>query len=142
MVDRGRGGGEFHAWINISGVKDEAGVTTHFVGTFNDITLRKAAEDEIRNLAFYDPLTQLPNRRLLMDRLEQALASGNRHKRKGALLFIDLDNFKTLNDTLGHDHGDLLLQQVAERLSRCTREGDTVARLGGDEFVVMALTKS
>ncbi|TXI89118.1 MAG: EAL domain-containing protein, partial [Burkholderiaceae bacterium] len=74
---------------------------------------------------------------LLMDRLEQALASGNRHKRKGALLFIDLDNFKTLNDTLGHDHGDLLLQQVAERLSRCTREGDTVARLGGDEFVVM-----
>ncbi len=137
VVDRRKGGGEFHAWINISGVKDEAGLTTHFVGTFNDITLRKAAEDEIRNLAFYDPLTQLPNRRLLMDRLEQALASGNRHKRKGALLFIDLDNFKTLNDTLGHDHGDLLLQQVAERLSRCTREGDTVARLGGDEFVVM-----
>ena len=137
VVDRRKGGGEFHAWINISSVKDEAGVTTHFVGTFNDITLRKAAEDEIRNLAFYDPLTQLPNRRLLLDRLEQALAAGNRHKRKGALLFIDLDNFKTLNDTLGHDHGDLLLQQVAERISRCTREGDTVARLGGDEFVVM-----
>lgn len=137
VIDRRKDGGEFHAWINISGVKDEAGAITHFVGTFNDITLRKAAEDEIRNLAFYDPLTQLPNRRLLMDRLEQALASGNRHKRKGALLFIDLDNFKTLNDTLGHDHGDLLLQQVAERLSRCTREGDTVARLGGDEFVVM-----
>ncbi|WMW81025.1 EAL domain-containing protein [Undibacterium cyanobacteriorum] len=137
VVDRRKGGGEFHAWINISSVKDEQGVITHFVGTFNDITLRKVAEDEIRNLAFYDPLTQLPNRRLLMDRLEQALASGNRHKRKGALLFIDLDNFKTLNDTLGHDHGDLLLQQVAERLTRCTREGDTVARLGGDEFVVM-----
>ncbi len=137
VVDRRKGGGEFHAWINISSVKDENGVTTHFVGTFNDITLRKVAEDEIRNLAFYDPLTQLPNRRLLMDRLEQALASGSRHKRKGALLFIDLDNFKTLNDTLGHDHGDLLLQQVAERLTRCTRDGDTVARLGGDEFVVM-----
>lgn len=137
VTDRRKMGKEFPAWLNISSVKDEQGVTTHFVGTFNDITLRKSAEDEIRNLAFYDPLTQLPNRRLLMDRLEQALASGNRHKRKGALLFIDLDNFKTLNDTLGHDQGDRLLQQVAERLSACTREGDTVARLGGDEFVVM-----
>lgn len=132
-----RNGEEFPAWLNISSVKNELGVTTHFVGTFNDITLRKKAEDEIRHLAFYDPLTQLPNRRLLMDRLEQALATVTRHRRKGALLFIDLDNFKTLNDTLGHDQGDLLLQQVAERLTRCTREGDTVARLGGDEFVVM-----
>nr|WP_315468569.1 EAL domain-containing protein [uncultured Undibacterium sp.] len=137
VVERRRDGTEFAAWINISSVTDEFGAITHYVATFNDITLRKAAEDEIRNLAFFDPLTQLPNRRLLMDRLEQALASGSRHDRKGALLFIDLDNFKTLNDTLGHDHGDLLLQQVAERLHRCTREGDTVARLGGDEFVVM-----
>lgn len=137
VLDQRKHGERFHAWVNISSVTDEQGAITHYVGTFNDITLRKSAEDEIRNLAFYDPLTQLPNRRLLMDRLEQALASGNRHHRKGALLFIDLDNFKTLNDTLGHDHGDLLLQQVAERLSKCTREGDTVARLGGDEFVVM-----
>ncbi len=137
VADQRKNGSVFPAWVNISSVTDEAGVITHYVGTFNDITLRKTAEDEIRNLAFYDPLTQLPNRRLLMDRLEQALASGNRHHRKGALLFIDLDNFKTLNDTLGHDHGDLLLRQVAERLSLCTREGDTVARLGGDEFVVM-----
>jgi diguanylate cyclase (GGDEF)-like protein/PAS domain S-box-containing protein len=137
VVDKRRDGDEFSAWINISSVTDEDGIITHYVATFSDITLRKAAEDEIRNLAFFDPLTQLPNRRLLMDRLEQALASGNRHHRKGALLFIDLDNFKTLNDTLGHDHGDLLLQQVAERLNLCTREGDTVARLGGDEFVVM-----
>lgn len=137
VADQRKNGSAFPAWVNISSVTDEAGVITHYVGTFNDITLRKTAEDEIRNLAFYDPLTQLPNRRLLMDRLEQALASGNRHQRKGALLFIDLDNFKTLNDTLGHDHGDLLLRQVAERLSLCTREGDTVARLGGDEFVVM-----
>jgi diguanylate cyclase (GGDEF)-like protein len=98
---------------------------------------RKAAEDEIRTLAFYDSLTGLPNRRLLLDRLRQALASSARSGREGALLFIDLDNFKTLNDTLGHDIGDLLLQQVAARLTSCVREGDTVARLGGDEFVVM-----
>lgn len=137
VEDKRKMGKEFPAWLNISSVKDEQGATTHFVGTFNDITLRKSAEDEIRHLAFYDPLTQLPNRRLLMDRLEQALATGSRHKRKGALFFIDLDNFKTLNDTLGHDQGDRLLQQVAERLNLCTREGDTVARLGGDEFVVM-----
>jgi len=102
-----------------------------------DITARRQAEEEIRHLAFYDPLTQLPNRRLLIDRLKQALAASNRSGRFGALLFIDLDNFKTLNDTLGHDVGDLLLQQVAQRLSTCVRAGDTVARLGGDEFVVM-----
>ena len=102
-----------------------------------DITARKKAEDEIRNLAFYDPLTRLPNRRLLLDRLKQALAPSTRNGRYGALLFIDLDDFKTLNDTLGHDIGDLLLQRVAEHLASCVREGDSVARLGADEFVVM-----
>ncbi len=102
-----------------------------------DITARKATEEEIRTLAFYDPLTRLPNRRLLLDRLRQAVASSARSGREGALLFIDLDNFKTLNDTLGHDVGDLLLQQVAPRLTACVREGDTVARQGGDEFVIM-----
>lgn len=102
-----------------------------------NITERKVAEEETTRLAFYDPLTSLPNRRLLLDRLKQALASAIRSRCKGALLFIDLDNFKTLNDSLGHDIGDLLLQQVAERLTNCVREVDTVARLGGDEFVVM-----
>jgi diguanylate cyclase (GGDEF)-like protein/PAS domain S-box-containing protein len=102
-----------------------------------DITERKQAEEMIRNLAFYDTLTHLPNRRLLMDRFKQALASCVRNVRKGALLFIDMDNFKALNDTLGHNIGDILLQQVAQRLESCVREGDTVARLGGDEFVVM-----
>ncbi len=102
-----------------------------------DITQRKATENDIRHLAFYDPLTQLPNRRLLLDRLQQAIAASARSGQKGALLFIDLDHFKALNDTLGHDYGDLLLQQVAERLTACVRESDTVARLGGDEFVVM-----
>ncbi len=124
-------------YLIITAVKSEDGIVTNYVATLVDITLNKAAENEIQRLAFYDPLTGLPNRRLLLDRLKLALASSHRSGRKGALLFIDLDNFKTLNDTLGHDMGDLLLQQVAERLSSSVREGDTVARLGGDEFVVM-----
>jgi len=103
----------------------------------HDITERKAAEDAIQYMAFYDTLTQLPNRRLLMDRCRQVLSSSARSGRLAALLFIDLDHFKNLNDTLGHDIGDLLLQQVAQRLTSCVREGDTAARLGGDEFVVM-----
>ena len=102
-----------------------------------DITEAKAAEERIRDLAFYDPLTHLPNRRLLMERLRQSLAAGSRTTRKRAILFVDLDNFKILNDTLGHKTGDLMLQEVAVRLAACVRESDTVARLGGDEFVVM-----
>ncbi|OHC64973.1 MAG: hypothetical protein A3H93_12300 [Rhodocyclales bacterium RIFCSPLOWO2_02_FULL_63_24] len=135
--NRRKSGEVYPEWLMVTAVKDDVGRATHYVGTFTDITSRKTAEDEIRNLAFYDPLTRLPNRRLLLDRLQQALAASTRSARYGALLFIDLDNFKTLNDTLGHDIGDLLLQQVAQRLSGCVREGDTVARLGGDEFVVM-----
>ncbi|WP_019868060.1 bacteriohemerythrin [Methylovulum miyakonense] len=135
--NRRKNGEIYPQYLTITAVKDQEGVVTHHVGTLTDITLRKSAEEKIERLAFYDPLTNLPNRRLLQDRLKSALASSFRHGRKGALLFIDLDNFKTLNDTLGHDMGDLLLQQVAERLVLCVREVDTVARLGGDEFVVM-----
>jgi diguanylate cyclase (GGDEF)-like protein len=102
-----------------------------------DITDIKVAEDEIKTLAFYDPLTGLANRRLLMDRLRQAIAAGRRSEKMRALLFIDLDHIKTLNDTLGHEMGDLLLQNVANRLSACIREVDTAARLGGDEFIVI-----
>ncbi len=102
-----------------------------------DISGRKAAEDEARYLAFYDALTQLPNRRLLVDRLQQVLVSGARSGLTTAVLFVDLDNFKTLNDTRGHEVGDLLLKEVAQRLRGCVREQDTVARLGGDEFVVV-----
>ena len=123
--------------LTISAVIVADGMVTNYVATHTDITMNKAAMDEIQRLAFYDSLTGLPNRRLLWDRLESALASSHRSGRKGALLFIDMDNFKTLNDTLGHDMGDLLLQQVGQRLEHGLREGDTVARLGGDEFVVM-----
>ena len=123
--------------LTITAVRGTAGEVTHYVGAFADITQRKATEREIEQLAFYDPLTRLPNRRLLRDRLQQALASSVRSKRGGALLFIDLDNFKTINDTLGHDKGDQLLQQAAQRLVACVRESDTVGRLGGDEFVVI-----
>ncbi|AVS85710.1 diguanylate cyclase [Paracidovorax avenae] len=105
--------------------------------TYHDVTDMRRASAEIENLAFYDPLTGLPNRRLLLDRLHQALATAQRSRQFGALLFLDLDQFKTLNDTQGHEMGDLLLQQVALRLRVCARPADTVARLGGDEFVVM-----
>ena len=121
---------------------DASGRLSGILGISRDITERKASEEKIQLLAFYDPLTELPNRRLLLDRLQQALASCARSGRAGALLFIDLDNFKNLNDTLGHDIGDMLLQQVAQSLESCIREGDTVARLGGDEFVVMLLDLS
>ncbi|MCC7228394.1 MAG: EAL domain-containing protein, partial [Burkholderiaceae bacterium] len=105
--------------------------------TARDISERKRAESQIERLAFSDPLTGLPNRRLLMDRLERALVLAHRNQQLSALLFIDLDNFKMVNDTLGHDTGDVLLKDVAMRLKSCVREGDTVARLGGDEFVVL-----
>jgi diguanylate cyclase (GGDEF)-like protein/PAS domain S-box-containing protein len=118
-------------------VRDDAGQPQSILAINTDIRERKAHEREIQRLAFYDALTGLPNRMLLMDRMHHALASSQRRQQGGALLFIDLDNFKTLNDTLGHDKGDLLLQQVAQRLIHCVRSVDTVARLGGDEFVVM-----
>ena len=110
--------------------------------TVRDITERKRVEQQIHQLAFYDPLTGLPNRRLLMDRLQQALSVSARNGQHGAILFLDIDNFKTLNDTKGHDIGDLLLIEVARRLEHCVRDGDTVARLGGDEFVVVLETLS
>lgn len=118
-------------------VRGEDGVLVGILSSARDITQRKGAEDQIRTLAFFDVLTELPNRRQLLDRLSQAVAAGCRSGRIGALMIVDLDNFKVLNDTKGHDVGDLLLQQVARRLTSCVREGDTVARLGGDEFVIM-----
>ena len=118
-------------------VRDDEEKPQRILAINTDITARKMAEKEIHHLAFYDSLTGLPNRQLLLDRLQQALALSGRKQQTGALLFIDLDNFKLLNDTLGHDVGDLLLQQVAPRLISCVRDSDTVARLGGDEFVIV-----
>lgn len=124
-------------WFTITAIKDEDGNTTHHVGTFYDITDRNGSEERIRILAFYDPLTKLPNRRLLQDRIGQAIAASARSRLHGALLFLDLDRFKILNDTYGHNMGDQLLLEVARRLQACVRENDTIARLGGDEFVMI-----
>ncbi|GJI89716.1 putative bifunctional diguanylate cyclase/phosphodiesterase [Duganella hordei] len=135
--NRRKNGEVYPEHLSIAAVRDEFGELCNYVATLTDITVSKAANDEIRSLAFYDPLTRLPNRRMLMERLRQVLAASSAHDRYGALVFIDLDNFKTLNDTLGHNVGDLLLQQVGARLQGCLRHGDTVARLGGDEFVVL-----
>lgn len=135
--NRRKNGEVYPAHLTFTAVKSRDGMTVNYVATLVDITSRKSAEEEIQHLAYYDSLTRLPNRRLLLDRLNQALVTSARGKGEGAVLFLDLDHFKTLNDTLGHDVGDMLLQQVAERLTSCVREGDTVARIGGDEFVIM-----
>ncbi|MBU0750572.1 MAG: EAL domain-containing protein [Gammaproteobacteria bacterium] len=126
-------------WFELSVARKAAvaGQGKRFIVLSRDITERRNAEAEIERLAFYDPLTHLPNRRLLLSQLQRALAISARHQRHGALLFIDLDNFKTLNDTQGHSLGDRLLIEVAQRLRGCVRAGDSIARLGGDEFVVM-----
>lgn len=124
-------------WLTITAVTAPDGNITHYVGTFSDITSNPESLAEIHRLAHYDFLTQLPNRRMLLDRVKQALAASSRSKHYGALLFLDLDNFKNLNDTRGHYIGDLLLIEVARRLNANVREGDVVARLGGDEFVLM-----
>lgn len=132
----------YSAHLTITAVKDADGIVTNYVSTLIDNTKEQEAIAKIDKLAFYDPLTKLPNRQLLLDRLNQALASRKQSGNEGALMFIDLDDFKTLNDTLGHDVGDLLLMECAARISNCMREGDTVARLGGDEFVVLLKNSS
>ncbi|MCT6716866.1 EAL domain-containing protein [Acidovorax sp. K2F] len=137
IVQRHRDGSTIEVEGRWTLVRGDDGQPQSILAINTDIRQRKASEREIQRLAFYDALTGLPNRMLLMDRMHQALATAQRRQQGGALLFIDLDNFKTLNDTLGHDQGDLLLQQVAQRLNTCVRSVDTVARLGGDEFVVM-----
>lgn len=126
-------------WFSMNGIPmiGEEGNLLGYRGSNTDISEQKFSEEKINGLAFFDQLTSLPNRTLLLDRLKQAVATGSRSGNYGALLFIDLDNFKTLNDTLGHDVGDMLLKLAAQRISGCVREGDTVSRFGGDEFVVI-----
>ncbi|MBS4096974.1 MAG: EAL domain-containing protein [Sulfuricella sp.] len=135
--NRRKGGELYPEWLSINTVRDNQGEITHFVGIFSDITERKQAEERVRHLAHYDALTDLPNRTLFHDRLQQALIQAQRNHEQVAVMFIDLDRFKVINDTLGHGIGDLLLQSVAQRLAHCVRQGDTVCRQGGDEFVIL-----
>ena len=123
--------------VNVRAVRDASGNMLFYEGTVEDVTARKVAEERVQFLAYYDALTGLPNRTLLQDRLATALAGARRRKDKVALLFLDLDRFKLINDSLGHSFGDLLLQEVAQRLKKWAREQDTVARLGGDEFLIV-----
>jgi diguanylate cyclase (GGDEF)-like protein/PAS domain S-box-containing protein len=123
-------------WLRVSAAPEKVGDSVIWHGYVSDISIRKRQEIKIRELAYFDPLTQLPNRRALVDRLGESLDTAKRRRNRGALLFIDLDNFKSLNDTQGHDIGDAYLIQVARRLTACVEEGDLVARIGGDEFVV------
>jgi diguanylate cyclase (GGDEF)-like protein/PAS domain S-box-containing protein len=135
--DKRKDGQLYPKWMTITAVKDNADKITEYVAIFSDITARKKAEEEIYSLAYYDSLTKLPNRRHLLDRIHQAQAVSSRSKQYGALLLLDMDRFKTLNDTLGHDHGDLFLIEIAKRLQSSVRDVDTVARIGGDEFVIL-----
>jgi len=138
--NRRKSGQLYVEWLSIKRVCDAQGLLTNYVAVFSDISERKASEERMHHLAHYDVLTELPNRALLADRLSQAVAVAQRERQHLALMFIDLDKFKPVNDELGHPVGDLLLQAVAERLQQCVlRDSDTVARIGGDEFVVMLL---
>lgn len=135
--DRRKNGQVYPKWLSISAIYDAEGHVTHYVGVFSDITKVKETERQLEHLAHYDSLTGLPNRILFQDRLRRALARHRRHAQKGALMFLDLDRFKQVNDTLGHEKGDELLIEATARLLDCVREDDTVARLGGDEFTVV-----
>lgn len=137
IIDRRKNGESYPEWLSISSLKDENGITSHYISVFADISERKAVEQRISHMAQHDFLTGLPNRMLLLDRMEQAITHARRDGRKVAVMFLDLDRFKTINDMLGHVVGDKLLHEVASRISRISRAGDTVCRLGGDEFVVM-----
>ncbi len=128
---------EFPAWTSAAAVRDADGGLSHYVVVFHDITEIKRSEEQLQYQAYYDALTGLPNRRLFYDRLEQAMAFAGRNKQMLAILFLDLDNFKNINDSLGHYLGDLFLQAVAQRLRECCRDADSVSRLGGDEFVII-----
>ncbi len=137
VINRRKNGEIIAEWQSISAITNADGQVTHYTATFYDITANLAAQEQISHLAYFDLLTQLPNRSLLRDRLAHAVASSGRSGRGGAVMFIDLDNFKAVNDTQGHDAGDQLLIEAAKRISAVVRETDTVARLGGDEFVLL-----
>ena len=135
--DRRKTGEAFPSWLTINAITNQHSEVSHYFGIFSDISQQKAAEEKLQQLAYYDPLTGLPNRSLFYDRLERELAIARRNQKCFALLFIDLDRFKDVNDTLGHTIGDELLVQVSKKLKDCLRDSDTVVRLGGDEFTIL-----
>ena len=135
--NRRKNGEVYPQWLSIGAVKNHNGKVINYISLFSDITQRKEDEHRIEMLAHYDVLTKLPNRALFADRLQHALQVADRSHRKVGLMFLDLDKFKAINDTLGHLAGDQLLQSVAERLTRCVRQSDTVCRQGGDEFMIL-----
>jgi diguanylate cyclase (GGDEF)-like protein/PAS domain S-box-containing protein len=137
LWNRRKEGAPYAEWLSISAIYNNEGEITNYIGIFIDITEQRKAQERIRQLAFYDGLTGQPNRTLFMDRLRHAMDKANRNGTKLALLFLDLDNFKTINDTLGHHTGDLLLQAIAHKLRQLVRHSDTFARLGGDEFTLI-----
>ncbi len=135
--NRRKNGDIYPEWLSISAIRNQEGEVTNYIAIFNDITHRKEAEDYVRHLAYHDPLTGLPNRSLFLEHLDHALHHAHRQSRMVAVMFLDLDRFKIINDTLGHAIGDKLLVETARRLKEAVREGDTVSRLGGDEFTVI-----
>lgn len=137
ILDRRKSGEVYPQWLSIVVIKNELGKITQYVGVFSDITNRKKYEDFIRHQAYHDPLTGLPNRQLFHDRLSVSLVQAARNKELLAVMFLDLDHFKRVNDTMGHNIGDKLLQLVAKSIKQCVRKGDTVSRLGGDEFTLL-----
>jgi diguanylate cyclase (GGDEF)-like protein len=137
FLNRSKSGDLHQDWVTITALKDSKGKTTNYIGHYQDITERKKAEEQIRRLAFYDPLTNLPNRRLFLERLDQELHIARNEGKFSALLFLDLDHFKNLNDSLGHPVGDALLVEVSKRLQQTGSEGEIIARIGGDEFVIL-----
>lgn len=135
--NRRKNGEPYVEWLSISTVMDITGMVTNYVGSFTDITNERNARDELSHMAYHDYLTQLPNRRLLLDRLSQAISNSRRSHLFNAILYVDLDNFKVINDSSGHEAGDTVLAEVAQRLRHAVREGDSVARLSGDEFAIL-----
>ncbi|WP_417840433.1 EAL domain-containing protein [Terasakiella sp.] len=135
--NRRKNGEVYPEWLTITAIRNDAGDIYQYAGIFCDISERKNQENQIRRLAYFDELTKLPNRRLFSDRLNMAVARSKRHHERLAIMFVDLDHFKKINDTLGHNTGDALLVEAAERLKHCTRDEDTVARMGGDEFILL-----
>lgn len=135
--NRRKDGSVYPEWLSIAAIKTETGETTHFISVFHDITEKKLNEEKLEFLAFHDPLTRLPNRRLFYDRLKVSIATARRYEHKAALLYMDVDNFKSINDSYGHPFGDEILCRVKERIASICRQSDTFARYGGDEFVIV-----